>query len=53
MEILIGIFLYLLVVMFLVSLGKFLKECDDSLLKGMKNELTNRKQLQYPVRHLF
>ena len=53
MEILIGIVLYLIVVMSVVSFGKFLNECDDSLLKGMKNETTNRKRLYYPARNLF
>ena len=53
MEILIGFILYLIVVMSVVSFGKFLKECDDSLLKGMKNETTNRKRLYYPARNLF
>lgn len=50
MEILIGIFLYLLVVVFIIAFGKFLKKCDDSLLKGMKNETMNRNQLHYPAR---
>jgi hypothetical protein len=50
MEILTSIILYLLVVALFIAFGKFLKECDDSMSKGMNNETTNRNRRHTPAR---
>jgi len=52
MKILIGFFLYLFVVVFLIAFGKFLRACDESLSKGMKNGTMNRNRFHYPMRNL-
>jgi hypothetical protein len=54
MEILIAIILYLLVITFFSAFGKFLKECDDSMLHGiLKNETKNRNQFHHTFRDLL
>jgi hypothetical protein len=53
MAILIGIILYIFAVTLIIAFGKFIKECDDSMLKGMKNEIKNRNRCYYPVNNLF
>jgi hypothetical protein len=44
MKILIGVMLYLFVVALFVAFGKFLKNCDDSISKGIMNNETKSKK---------
>lgn len=42
MEIVVGVLLYLVVIGAFISFGRFLKECDESMLEQLNRESLNK-----------